>query len=65
MNYFTYCYLKKPCSYHFAAKVSDIETLREASEYDLNERDDDGRTPTHWAAYKGNVQALIAILSRG
>jgi ankyrin repeat protein len=51
--------------YHYAAKISNIETLKKATEKDLNKRDDDGRTPTHWAAFKGNINALILIISKG
>lgn len=51
--------------YHYAAKIANIEVIRKASENDLNKRDEDGRTPTHWAAFKGNINALILIVSKG
>ena len=51
--------------YHYAAKIANIDALRKATEKDLNKRDEDGRTPTHWAAFKGNINALILIVSKG
>lgn len=51
--------------YHFAAKASNIEILKKATKRDLNQRDHEFRTPTHWAAFKGNLKALIVVLSKG
>jgi ankyrin repeat protein len=46
-------------------RISSLDVLRKATEKDLNKRDEDGRTPTHWAAFKGNINALILIVSKG
>lgn len=51
--------------YHTAAKNCIIEILLEANRYELNVRDDDGRTPIHYAALKGHLTALKVILSLG
>ena len=55
---------QKDC-FHYAAKIANIDVLKKATEGDLNKRDEDGRTPTHWAAFKGNINALILIVSKG
>ncbi len=68
MNYLFVTKIKKQQQndeYHYAAKISDIDTLKKATEKDLNKRDDDGRTPTHWAAFKGNINALTLIIKKG
>lgn len=59
------CYNDACTFYHTAAKNSMINILHEASELELNLRDDDGRTPLHYAALKGHLSALKVILSNG
>jgi ankyrin repeat protein len=51
--------------FHLAAKLSLIDVLKEADEKDLNTRDEDGRTPIHYASLKGHLTALKLILVRG
>jgi ankyrin repeat protein len=51
--------------YHMAAKLSLIDVLKEADQKELNTRDEDGRTPIHYAALKGHLTALKLILVRG
>ena len=51
--------------YHYAAKIANVDLLKKATQRDLNKRDEDGRTPTHWASFKGNINALILIISKG
>lgn len=59
------CFTDACTVYHTAAKNSMIDLLLEANEYELNVRDDDGRTPLHYAALKGHLTALKVILSIG
>lgn len=51
--------------YHKAARDGHLDLLKEATRKDLNAPDEDGMTPTLWAAYHGNVEALRLIVSRG
>uniref|UniRef100_H2Z2U3 Uncharacterized protein n=1 Tax=Ciona savignyi TaxID=51511 RepID=H2Z2U3_CIOSA len=51
--------------YHRAAADSRIEVLKEGTRKDLNQSDDDGMTPTLWAAYHGQLSALRTCCSRG
>ncbi|TNM97202.1 hypothetical protein fugu_015358 [Takifugu bimaculatus] len=51
--------------YHKAARDGRLDLLKEATRKDLNAPDEDGMTPTLWAAYHGNVEALRLIVSRG
>ena len=51
--------------YHHAAKHSILAVLKDACEQDLNERDDYGRTPLHYASLKGHLNAIKVILSGG
>lgn len=51
--------------YHRAARDGNLDILREASRKDCNKLDEDGMTPTAWAAYHGNLQALRMIIGRG
>jgi ankyrin repeat protein len=50
---------------HFAAKYALIEVLKQTNEFEINKRDDNGRTPLHYAALKGHLNALKVILSIG
>ncbi|KAJ8253864.1 hypothetical protein COCON_G00204760 [Conger conger] len=51
--------------YHKAAIDGYLDLLKEATRKDLNTPDEDGMTPTLWAAFHGNVEALQLICSRG
>lgn len=51
--------------YHRAARDGYLEALKEATKRDLNSRDEDGMTPTLWAAFEGNLDALRLIVGRG
>ncbi|XP_056466285.1 pre-mRNA splicing regulator USH1G-like [Gadus chalcogrammus] len=51
--------------YHKAARDGYLDLLKEATRRDLNAPDEDGMTPTLWAAYHGNLEALRLIVGRG
>ncbi|XP_062298445.1 pre-mRNA splicing regulator USH1G-like [Scomber scombrus] len=51
--------------YHRAARDGYLDVLKEATRKELNAADEDGMTPTLWAAYHGNLPALRLIGSRG
>ena len=51
--------------YHRAARDGYLEVLREATKKDCNSRDEDGMTPTLWAAFEGNQEALTLLVGRG
>ncbi|KAF4092865.1 hypothetical protein AMELA_G00025240 [Ameiurus melas] len=51
--------------YHKAAIDGYLDLLKEATRKDLNTEDEDGMTPTLWAAYHGQLEALQLICSRG
>ncbi|KAL7850491.1 hypothetical protein SRHO_G00198400 [Serrasalmus rhombeus] len=51
--------------YHKAAIDGYLDLLKEATKKDLNTPDEDGMTPTLWAAYHGRLEALQLICSRG
>lgn len=51
--------------YHQAARDGHLELLKEATRKDLNAPDDDGMTPTLWAAQHGNLHALRLVVGRG
>ncbi|XP_056264124.1 pre-mRNA splicing regulator USH1G isoform X2 [Pseudoliparis swirei] len=51
--------------YHKAARDGYLDLLKEATRKDLNAPDEDGMTPTLWAAYHGNLEALRLIAARG
>ncbi|XP_061830237.1 pre-mRNA splicing regulator USH1G [Nerophis lumbriciformis] len=51
--------------YHKAARDGYLNLLKEATRKDLNAPDEDGMTPTLWAAYHGNLEALRLIVARG
>ena len=50
---------------HHAAKEGDIAVLRKASKKELHREDSDGWIPLHWAAWKGNLEAIKTILTKG
>lgn len=51
--------------YHKAAIDGYLDLLKETTRKDLNSPDEDGMTPTLWAAFHGHVEALQLICSRG
>ncbi|XP_067914770.1 pre-mRNA splicing regulator USH1G-like [Heterodontus francisci] len=51
--------------YHKAARDGYLDLLKEATKKELNSPDEDGMTPTLWAVYHGNLEALRLIVSRG
>ncbi|OCT60658.1 Usher syndrome type-1G protein homolog isoform X2 [Xenopus laevis] len=51
--------------FHRAARDGFLDLLKEATRRDLNSPDEDGMTPTLWAAYHGHLGALRVIVSRG
>lgn len=51
--------------YHRAARDGYLDLLRQATRKELNLQDEDGMTPTLWAAYHGNLDALKLIVGRG
>lgn len=51
--------------FHKAASDGYLDLLREATRKDLNQSDEDGMTPTLWAAACGNLEALRLIIGRG
>nr|XP_057923125.1 pre-mRNA splicing regulator USH1G-like [Doryrhamphus excisus] len=51
--------------YHRAARDGLVDVLKEATRKQLNAPDEDGMTPTLWAAYSGNMHALRTIVARG
>ncbi|XP_002740435.1 pre-mRNA splicing regulator USH1G-like [Saccoglossus kowalevskii] len=51
--------------FHQAAKDGYLDLLRDATKKDCNRVDEDGRTPTLYAAFYGNIDALRLIVSRG
>ncbi|RZF35659.1 hypothetical protein LSTR_LSTR013070 [Laodelphax striatellus] len=51
--------------FHKAAQDGMLEILREATKRDCNAKDEDGMTPTLWAAFEGNLDALRLLVGRG
>ncbi|KAF7278685.1 SAM_USH1G_HARP domain-containing protein Sans [Rhynchophorus ferrugineus] len=51
--------------FHKAAKDGVLETLKEATSRDCNSRDEQGMTPTLYAAFHGNLEALRLLCGRG
>lgn len=51
--------------FHRAARDGYLHVLKEATRRDCNQPDEDGLTPTSWAAYEGNIDALRLIVGRG
>ncbi|XP_055352622.1 pre-mRNA splicing regulator USH1G-like [Paramacrobiotus metropolitanus] len=51
--------------FHHAAKDGNLDILQTANNKDLNQQDEDGMTPTNYAALYGNLAALRVITGRG
>lgn len=51
--------------FHKAAQDGMLDILREATKRDCNAKDEDGMTPTLWAAFQGNLEALRLLVGRG
>ncbi|XP_065339420.1 pre-mRNA splicing regulator USH1G [Cloeon dipterum] len=51
--------------FHRAARDSLLDVLKEATRRDCNLKDEDGMTPTLWAAFEGNLDALRLLVGRG
>ncbi|XP_076333942.1 SAM_USH1G_HARP domain-containing protein Sans isoform X1 [Tachypleus tridentatus] len=51
--------------FHRAARDGYLDLLREATRKDCNSQDEDGMTPTLWAAYYGQLEALRLLVGRG
>ncbi|XP_030751880.1 Usher syndrome type-1G protein homolog [Sitophilus oryzae] len=51
--------------FHKAAKDGVLEILKEATSRDCNGRDEQGMTPTLYAAFHGNLEALRLLCGRG
>jgi ankyrin repeat protein len=47
-----------------AAKDGLLDVLKQATKKDLNTPDEDGLTPTMWAAHNGHLDALRLIVGR-
>lgn len=55
----------KVTKFHRAVREGDVEVLKEASRKDCNAPDEDGMTPTLWAAACGNLDALRLLVTLG
>ena len=53
------------CILFRAARDGYLDALREANKKDCNTKDEDGMTPTLWAAFEGNLDALRLLVGRG
>nr|BAN20957.1 conserved hypothetical protein [Riptortus pedestris] len=51
--------------FHKAAQDGMLEILKEATKKDTNAKDEDGMTPTLWAAHSGHLEALRLLVGRG
>ncbi|XP_067285880.1 pre-mRNA splicing regulator USH1G [Pseudorasbora parva] len=51
--------------YHRAARDGHLHLLKDATRKELNAPDEDGMTPTLWAAHHGNLDALRLLVARG
>lgn len=51
--------------YFRAAKDGLIDVLKEATRRDCNGRDEQGMTPTLYAAFHGHLEALRLLCGRG
>ncbi|XP_071444936.1 pre-mRNA splicing regulator USH1G isoform X1 [Hetaerina americana] len=51
--------------FHKAARDGILDILKEATRRDANSKDEDGMTPTLWAAFEGNLDALRLLVGRG
>ena len=48
-----------------AARDGYLDILMDATKKDCNTADEDGITPTLWAAFSGNLDSLRALVGRG
>ena len=48
--------------YHQAARDGFLELLKETTKRDTNFKDEDGMTPTLWAAFEGNVEVFLIFM---
>ena len=48
--------------YHQAARDGFLELLKETTKRDTNFKDEDGMTPTLWAAFEGNVEVSVIFI---
>jgi len=51
--------------YHKAARDGLLDILKETTRKDCNAGDEDGMTPTLWAAFEGKLEALSLLVGRG
>lgn len=51
--------------YHKAARDGYLDVLKDTTRKDCNTGDEDGMTPTLWAAFEGNLEALSLLVGRG
>lgn len=51
--------------FHRAARDGYLELLKQATRKDCNTPDEDGMTPTLYAAHCGNLEALRVLVGRG
>lgn len=51
--------------FHRAARDNYIDLLMETNRKDCNCPDEDGMTPTLWAAASGNLESLRVLVGRG
>ncbi|XP_054284840.1 pre-mRNA splicing regulator USH1G-like [Macrosteles quadrilineatus] len=51
--------------FHKAAQDGMLDILREATKRDCNLKDEDGMTPTLWAAFHGHLDVLRLLVGRG
>lgn len=51
--------------FHRAARDGFQDILKEATRKDCNHPDEDGLTPTLWAAYYGHLDVLRLLIGRG
>jgi len=51
--------------YHKAARDGLLDILKETTRKDCNTGDEDGMTPTLWAAFEGKLEALSLLVGRG
>jgi Usher syndrome type-1G protein len=48
-----------------ASRDGLLDVLREATRRECNLKDEDGMTPTLWASFEGNLDALRLLVGRG